>query len=92
VIEVYIEKISKQNLEWSKYNLGELEGRSLDFEDCGTKIHYQDLHTKFWYVIMYSISYKILYNICTYISNLCIILKTYIHLQGPSYLTLTLIL
>jgi hypothetical protein len=35
MIEVYIEKISKQFLEWSKHNLGELEGRSLDFEDCG---------------------------------------------------------
>jgi len=32
--KVYIEKILKQFLEWSKHNLGELEGRSLDFEDC----------------------------------------------------------
>jgi hypothetical protein len=29
VIEVYIEKTSKQILKWSKYNLGELEGRGL---------------------------------------------------------------
>ncbi len=70
---VYIEKISKQNLKWSKYNLRELEGKSLDFEDCEGQIHYQDLHTKNWYVIMYLIPYKILYNIHTYISNLCIV-------------------
>jgi hypothetical protein len=36
VTKVYIEKISKQILEWSKYNLGELEGRSLNFENCET--------------------------------------------------------
>jgi hypothetical protein len=30
VIEVYIEKTSKQFLKWSKYNLKELEGRSLN--------------------------------------------------------------
>jgi hypothetical protein len=29
VTKVYIEKISKQILEWNKYNLGELEGRTL---------------------------------------------------------------
>jgi len=52
VTKVYIEKILKQILEWSKCNLGELEGRSLDFEDCGAQIHDQDLHTKIWYVIM----------------------------------------
>jgi hypothetical protein len=46
VIKVYIEKISKQILEWNKYNLVKLEGRSLDFENYGTKIHYQDLDTK----------------------------------------------
>jgi hypothetical protein len=47
VTKVYIKKISKQILKWSKYNLEKLEGRSLDFEDFGAKIHYQDLHTKF---------------------------------------------
>jgi hypothetical protein len=31
--KVYIEKISKLNLKWNKYNLGKLEGRSLNFED-----------------------------------------------------------
>jgi hypothetical protein len=73
VIEIYIKKTSKQILKWSKYNLGELKGRSLNFEDCEAQIYYQDLHIKFWYVIMYLIPYKILYEICTYISNLCII-------------------
>jgi hypothetical protein len=29
VTKVYIEKASKQILKWSKYNFGELEGRSL---------------------------------------------------------------
>ncbi len=57
--KVYIEKISKQILEWNKYNLGKLEGRSLDFENCATKIHYEDFHEKIWYVIMYLIPYKI---------------------------------
>ncbi len=71
--KVYIEKISKLNLKWNKYNLGELDGRSLNFEDCETQINYQDLHTKIWYVIMYLISYKILYEIHTYVSNLCIV-------------------
>jgi hypothetical protein len=60
VTKVYIEKISKQKLEWSKYHLGELEGKSLNFEDCEGQIHYQGLHTKIWYVIMYLIPYKIL--------------------------------
>jgi hypothetical protein len=40
VTKIYIEKTSKQILRWSKDNLGELKGRSLDFEDCETKIHY----------------------------------------------------
>jgi hypothetical protein len=53
VTKVYIEKISKQILEWNKYNLGELEGRSLDFKNYETQINYQDLHIKIWYVIMY---------------------------------------
>jgi hypothetical protein len=62
VIKVYIEKISKPILEWNKYNLKKLEERSLDFEDCATQIHSQDLHTKNWYVIMYYIPYKMLYE------------------------------
>jgi hypothetical protein len=36
VTQVYIEKTSKQILKWNKYNLGELEGRSLDLENYGT--------------------------------------------------------
>jgi hypothetical protein len=40
------------------------------FEDFEAQIHYQDLHTKVWYVVMYLIPYKILYKICTYTSNL----------------------
>jgi hypothetical protein len=48
-----------------------------EFEDCEAQIHYQDLHTKVWYVIMYLISYKILYEIHTYMSNLCIIQISY---------------
>jgi hypothetical protein len=34
MIEVYIEKTSKQILKWSKYNLGKLEGRSLKIGKC----------------------------------------------------------
>jgi len=34
VTKVYIEKTSKQFLKWSKYNLGELEGRSLKIGKC----------------------------------------------------------
>jgi hypothetical protein len=60
-------------MECNRYNLEELEGRSLDFEDCGAQINYQNLHTKIWYVIMYLIPYKILYKIHTYTSNLCIV-------------------
>jgi hypothetical protein len=60
VTKVYIENISQQNLEWSKYKLGELEGKSLDFEDCEGQIHYQGLHIEIWYVIMSLIPYKIL--------------------------------
>ncbi len=41
--------------------------------DWEAQIHYQDLHTKVWYVIMYLIPYKILYEIHTYTLNLCII-------------------
>ncbi len=36
VTQVYIGKTSKQFLKWIKYNLGKLEGRSLDFENYGT--------------------------------------------------------
>jgi hypothetical protein len=97
VKKIYIKKTSKQILEWIKYNLEELEGSNLDFEDCGAKIHYQDLHTKFWYVIMYLIPYKILYKIHIYFKPIYnieprIIFKTYICMQGPSCSTLTLIL
>jgi hypothetical protein len=34
MIEVYIKKTLKQFLKWSKYNLGELEGRSLKIGKC----------------------------------------------------------
>ncbi len=37
-----------------------------EFEGWEVQIHYQDLHTKVWYVIMYLIPYKILYEIHTY--------------------------
>jgi len=38
----------------------------MEFEDREAQIHYQNLHTKVWYVIMYLIPYEILYEIRTY--------------------------
>jgi hypothetical protein len=64
--------------------------KNLHCEDIKTifevkQIHYQDLHKKVWYVIMYLIPYKILYEIYTYVKPMynikfCIIFKTYIHM------------
>ncbi len=62
--KVYIEKTSKQNFEVEQIQLGRTSRK--EFEDSEVQIHYQDLHTKVWYVIMYLIPYKILYEICTY--------------------------
>jgi len=64
VIEVYIEKTSKQIFEVEQIQFGSIWKK--EFEDWETQIHHQDLHTKFWYVIMYLIPYKILYEIRTY--------------------------
>jgi len=84
VIKVYIEKISKQILEWSKYNLGELEGRSLNFEDYGIQIHYQD-HIQFWYVIMYLIPYKILYIRYSYnTQDICMYTRSIVFRPNPN--------
>jgi hypothetical protein len=64
VTKVYIEKTSKQNFEVEQIQIGRTSKK--EFEDWEAQIHYQDLHTKVWYVIMYLIPYKILYEIRTY--------------------------
>jgi hypothetical protein len=88
-----------QNKFWNGANIiwENLKEGVLDFENYEAKIHYQNLHAKISYVIIYVISYKKLYEICTYISNLYnieprIIFKTHIHMQDPSCSTFTLIL
>jgi hypothetical protein len=93
MIEVCFEKTSKQIFEVEQIQLGRTWRK--EFEDWETQIHYHDLHTKVWYVIMYLIPYEILYEICTYMLysiNFHIILRTYTHMQGPSCSTLTLTL
>jgi len=64
VIEVYIKKTSKQFFEVEQINT--TWENLKEFEDLEAQTHYEDLHTKVWYVIMYLIPYKILYEICTY--------------------------
>ncbi len=94
--KVYIKKTSKQILKWSKYNLRELEGvwrfwrkNTLSRPSYKTMVCNHVLNTIqniIWNTYIYV---KFIYSI-----EFCIILKTYIHMQGPfcSTLTLTLIL
>jgi hypothetical protein len=59
--EVCFEKTSKQSFEMEQIQLGRTWKK--EFEDWEAQIHYQDLRTKVWYVIMYLIPYEILYEI-----------------------------
>jgi len=80
-------------LKWSKYNLGELEGRSLKIGKRKCTPSYKSvvcnhvLNTIRNIIRDTYIYVKPMYNI-----NFCIIVKTYIHMQSPSHSTLTLIL
>jgi hypothetical protein len=65
VTKVYIKKTSKQIFEVKQIQLGGTWRK--EFENWEAQIHYQDLYTKVWYVIMYLIPYKILYKIRTYV-------------------------
>ncbi len=61
-----------------------------EFEDFEAKTHYENLNTKFWYVIMFNTIQNIIQNTCIYIKpiysiNFHTILKTYIHMQGPFF-------
>ncbi len=84
------EKTSKQSFEMEQIQLGKTLKK--EFEYWEAQIHYQDLRTKVWYVIIIQDTY--IYVKPMYSIKVHIILKTYIHMQGPfcSTLTLTLIL
>jgi hypothetical protein len=58
------EKTSKQSFGVKQIQLGRTWRK--EFGDWEAQIHYQDLRTKVWYVIMYLTPYEILYEIRTY--------------------------
>lgn len=57
LVEIYIKKISKQKFISGAITKG-VQGK--EFGVGGrTQVHFEELHTKIWYEIMYLIPYKI---------------------------------
>jgi len=80
-------------------NYGDIIGfRGLQsFEDFEAQIHYQDLHKSLVCSHVLNTIQNIIQNMYIYVKPMysikfCIILKTYIHMQGPSCSTPTLTL